>query len=83
MPQHEYTCDTCSWEGTKIVSHAVRDEQTCAEADCTGKLIRAEISLPQVGRSDDRYQMQAILGDGSKVKGNFGKSPSINKGNCR
>jgi hypothetical protein len=29
MPQHEYRCRGCGWEGTRIVNTDERDEQRC------------------------------------------------------
>ena len=47
---------------------------------CDTPLDRVEISLPQPGRVDYRYQTKAILTDGTKIPGSFGKAIAINKG---
>lgn len=47
---------------------------------CSQKLVRTEISMPQRGKVDVRYKTKAILTDGTKVEGQFGRSERINKG---
>lgn len=69
MPCYEYRCTQCGLEEDRIVRIADRDTQTC---DCGQNLCRVEISESQA-RMDSFFVGGAILGDGSVVKGNFGR----------
>lgn len=53
---------------------------TAERERCGEKLVRTEISLPQPHKVDARYKVKAILSDGRKVEGQFGRSERINKG---
>ena len=53
---------------------------TAKRNPCNEKLERIEISMVQRGKVDVRYKTKAILTDGRKVEGQFGRSERINKG---
>lgn len=53
---------------------------TCEPTPCGELLEREEIPETQRGKVDYRHQTKAILTDGTKVAGHFGKTASINKG---
>ena len=46
---------------------------------CSGKLVRDGISLTQPPNTEGGYQMAAILSNGQKVPGHFGKSAASKK----
>lgn len=98
MPQYEYTCPKCKWEGTRICSMAERDEQTCdqmikpvvrqfhmfgmdaeqrkemeAPKKCGVVLERTEIPSSFNVDMKGSFQTKAILGDGTKIDGHFGR----------
>ena len=89
MPVHEYTCPSCKDVSERLVRMAKADEQfcrlpvddeQCVPIICGAKLVRTEISMPQRGKVDVRFRMKAIMDDGRKVEGQFGRSERINKG---
>lgn len=71
MPRYDYGCTKCSTEFELI--HSISD---CAKgrscSDCGTALVRL-IAAGQVVDTVGGFQMQAILGDGSRVDGQFGK----------
>ncbi len=95
MPIWDYNCTRCNHTSERLVRTEDRDEQFCvgvfpdgatnlggtAQREiCGQKLVRTEISMPQRGKVDVRYKTKAILTDGTKVEGQFGRSERINKG---
>lgn len=56
------------------------EDCTCTPKPCGHPLERIEISTTQEGKADYRHQTKAILADGSKIAGHFGKLASTNKG---
>lgn len=65
-PLHDMDCD-------------MDEDCTCTPKPCGFPLEREEIPETQA-RSDYRFQTKAIMSDGRKVSGHFGKEASINKG---
>lgn len=99
MPQYEYQCPGCGWEGTRIVKMDERDKQVClrnlgtqqeyldfihgenSTADeenhdprCRANLERIEIPSSIATDTKGSHQTKAILSDGTKVAGHFGRS---------
>lgn len=73
MPLYGYTCDTCTRQADRIVAVDARDALVDCGTGCGGALIRdVEIPVVGMGRADSRFQMAAIMSDGTKVPGNFG-----------
>lgn len=71
MPIYTYVCVKCGAEVEAVVSLKDRD-QSLIHSCCGGVLNRlAQIERTALGKPG--YQMQAVLADGSHVKGHFGK----------
>lgn len=70
MPQYEFTCQKCGEVEDHIVHLSERD-QPLEHEGCGGSMVRNPVSLFQQGK--ESFQSGAILADGSKVKGHFGK----------
>ena len=86
MPLYVYVCDNCEVEVEKYSSKYVASEDDpgfacieCEERGETGTLKREEISETQPPNCEGGYQMHAIMSDGSRVPGSFGKSARTNK----
>ncbi len=70
MPIFEYTCTKCGSDQEHLVSYADRDKLKCAGA-CGGKLERHEVH--QVIEGKPSFQGGAVLADGRRIKGHFGR----------
>lgn len=71
MPLYTYKCPACGGEPIEIISkYDDRDAQVCET--CGGILKREGVEKLNIGKPG--HQMGVVLGDGSKVKGNFQKS---------
>jgi putative FmdB family regulatory protein len=70
MPVYDYECPNCKWRGELFqVAYSERGDQSCPECD-------EPLGSPSPGFGaihGPEYQMQAVMGDGSHVKGHFGK----------
>lgn len=69
MPIYDYKCDKCGASHEAVVSISSRDDDR--ECECGGRATRNRVSVVTVGKP--AYQMQAVLANGSHVKGHFGK----------
>lgn len=76
MPIYTYECETCKVKEEHIVKMEERDSKKILCGICARKMKRL-MDLPTIGKPG--YQMQAVLSDGSKVKGHFGKAAKIGK----
>jgi putative FmdB family regulatory protein len=81
MPIYDYVCSACETKEERRVAGKARDDQWCAT--CASPLLREEISTTQPPKVDARYQMKAVMSDGSHVPGHFGVMASKNKGSSR
>jgi hypothetical protein len=73
MPLYTYdvcvSCGECSHD--RVVKIADRDQQSCGE--CGEKLAREEVSVV-ASILFENYQTKAIMSDGTKVAGHFGRA---------
>jgi hypothetical protein len=81
---YTYQCQRCGVKVEDLVSVKDRDDPWYCLADsghddglCGGLLKRVGLDLPNVGSA--AYQMQAILPNGAKVAGHFGKDAKRKK----
>lgn len=76
MPIYEMKCGKCKEAIDVVCKFDDRDAQT--HDDCGGKLKPLEgRSAPILGKP--RYQMKAVMADGSHVKGHFHKAARLKK----
>ena len=73
MPLYEFTCPDCGKECERLSSMAHRDLQQCDGDECGAVLHRIEIPSSVMLDVKGSYECSAILADGSKVPGTFGK----------
>lgn len=73
MPRYEYECTECDWSGT--IWHSMSDDTT-RDCECGANLERT-ISMP--GTAPDRFQMEAVLTNGQRVAGHFGRTDRKNR----
>ena len=71
MPMYSFRCERCSREMQRLVPMDQRDEQTC---DCSGRLVRDGVEMPQEGRVDALASSGGILANGQRIKGDFGSA---------
>ena len=77
MPMYTYQC-SCGFSKEELVTIAERNLVNFVCSDCGKKLKRIIDGAPMY--AGEPYQMQAVLADGSKVKGHFGKeAPRVRK----
>jgi putative FmdB family regulatory protein len=69
MPIYSYTCKQCGQAVEQIVTYARRDN--LAHCECGGELQRSGVEAFALGKPT--FEMGAIMRDGSRVKGHFGK----------
>jgi len=69
MPLYTYSCDRCGRTKEHVVG--CRDRDLAIPCECGGKQRRRGVEPFRIGAS--AYQMQAILSDGTRVPGHFGK----------
>lgn len=67
MPLYSFYCEKCDNEFEEIVSPDIK-EWGCP--DC-GEISKRKLSFPNIGK--EKYQMSAIMPNGERVKGHFGK----------
>ena len=74
MPSYSFCCESCSWSGDlHNIRIGDRDSQTCPE--CKASLNREVIPTPAKNMTKlEGFQMHAVLGNGVKVPGQFGRS---------
>jgi hypothetical protein len=79
MPIYTYKCQKCGAREEHVVSYDLRDSQFhCSTTGCRGYFARDKgLERPTIGKPG--YQMQAVLSDGSHVKGHFGKDAKRNR----
>lgn len=77
MPIYTYDCAKCGAEVEQVVSYARRDEPMCHE-ECGGELQRRGVERFTLGKPG--FQPAAILSDGRKVPGHFGKAARKKRG---
>jgi len=75
VPLYTYHCKRCSTAVELAVKFDKRDEQRCAH--CRGALERSGVESFAIGKP--RFQMKAVLADGRRVKGHFGKAAPLDK----
>lgn len=71
MPIYTYKCENCGVEVEQLTTFVRRD---CDELkhDCGGRLVRlGRLERPAIGKPE--HQMGAVLANGAKLKGHFGK----------
>ena len=73
MPIYEYECGSCGRRDERVVRISDRDEVSSCE--CGGAMVRDRVNKVRVG--SPAYQMQAVMSDGSHVKGHFGKEAAL------
>lgn len=81
MPRYDYHCTECEWCGE--LSHSIADCDTkyfCPAPIVTrtgtqscGTLLVREVPTNTATAMDKRFQMEAIMSNGTKVKGHFGE----------
>ena len=81
MPIYTYDCEKCGNTCESIAKYEERDlPLACLEGDpqCGGRLVRRGVELFTHGQPS--FQTHAIMGDGKKVAGQFGKAARKKKG---
>lgn len=76
MPIYEVDCHKCKRAVDVICSYSEREKQTCEYCGKTMQ-IREGRTAPNIGKS--KYQMQAVMHDGTHVKGHFAKAAKVKK----
>ncbi len=71
MPIYGFKCVGCGEESDHVVKYEDRNKLIRCEG-CYCKLVRDGVSAPNIG--SPTFQMQAVMGNGSHVKGHFGKA---------
>jgi len=71
MPIWEYDCDKCGELVEAVWSYERRDDPQVHEG-CGGNLVRRGVQQFAMGKPS--FQPGAVLSDGTKVPGHFGKS---------
>ena len=71
MPIWVYDCERCGAEVENICSFEKRDDPLTHE-DCGGKLVRRGVQPFTTGK--ESFQGGAILSNGQKIPGHWGKS---------
>ncbi len=74
MPRYEYKCSDCDWSG--IIWHGMTDESERVCQKCSANLEKY-ISSSNWGPS--RFQTQAVLTNGQRIDGHFGREARKNK----
>jgi putative FmdB family regulatory protein len=77
MPIYTYKCNQCEKEFEHLIPMEDRDTVKLVCGKCHSRLIRIIDKPPYL--AGEKYQMKAILGDGSKVSGHFGKSAPLQR----
>jgi putative FmdB family regulatory protein len=78
MPLYTYRCTKCEHCEDRVNKWAERlQEYPCPE--CDGVLQWQGVEAPSSLSGKEGYQMNAILGNGQKVKGHFGKSAKLRR----
>lgn len=82
MPMYTFDCTDCGDEVELVVKYDDRDQSRLhseedEDSDCGGALVRRGVEPFKLG--SEPYQMKAILQDGTKVKGHFGKTAKLRK----
>ncbi len=75
MPIYTYQCSKCGSLEERVTTFAKRDEAVCDE--CAQPLQRSGVELFTMGQP--AYQMKAIMGNGEKIAGHFGKDAARKK----
>jgi putative FmdB family regulatory protein len=75
MPIYTYQCSECGSIEERVTTFANRDAAICDE--CSQPLQRSGVELFTLGQP--AYQMKAILNNGEKVPGHFGKDAARKK----
>lgn len=76
MPLYDYQCEKCEHVfETMVPLCEVDNARYCAK--CGGLLARIVTSPPAL--HGEGYQMKAILSNGQKVKGHFGKAAPLRR----
>lgn len=77
MPLYTYGCGRCGHQEEHLVKYSERDVQTfqCPRCVPGWLLVRQGVELFRQGQPG--YQMQAVLGNGAKLKGHFGKAAQL------
>lgn len=70
MPIFDFRCDAC---GGELMDWPAKSGEAVGCPEC-GAEMRRELSMPSNLRPDYGYQSAAILSNGAKVKGHWGKS---------
>lgn len=73
MPLYEYHCNACAHVQEELRAIAERDTPAMCET-CGGSSPRDEIATGVGHRIDRAKRMYAVLDNGRKVEGHFGKS---------
>ena len=76
MPLYSYYCENCGHEIEEIVKYEERDTASVICYKCNKQMKRG-IDAAKIG--SPAYQMQAVMKDGSHVKGHFGKTAKRGK----
>ena len=70
MPAYDFECPQCGWKGEMLqVVYTERGDQSCPR--CDEPLGSPMPSAPVV--HGPQYQMAAVMPNGEKIKGHFGK----------
>jgi hypothetical protein len=77
MPIYIFRCSICSKEKEFFCSMGERDEIKAVCRDCDIEMSRVPASINYHG---EKYQMKAIMSDGTKRAGHFGKSAPLLRG---
>ena len=76
MPLYTYHCEKCGYEEEEIVPYEERDTVLVMCHKCS-KAMKRGIDGAKLG--SPAYQMQAVMNDGSHVKGHFNKDAKRDK----
>lgn len=77
MPLYTYECEKCQKQLEHITSIDNRDKIKLECWSCGGRMYRIIDGAPAL--HGEPYQMKAILADGSRVAGHFGKEAPLLK----
>lgn len=78
MPRYDTRCDACGNESTQFTSISRIEDLKCEACDSS-----VEIMIGETVYGKSRHQTHAVLSNGQKIAGQFGRSAQTNKGRSR
>lgn len=77
MPLYTYQCPKCRTIDEHLVTYTERDTSGFVCSKCGGPVERSGVEHFALGK--EPYQPGAVLSNGAKVKGHFGKEAPLKK----